>query len=296
MHPSHKLVAKHHGPFKITMVISPIVYQLEIPKQWKQCRLHDVFHASLLTRYEETMEHGVNFHEPPPEIIEGEPEYKVEKILASRQQGHSWKLHYLIKWIGYSNVHNTWEPHNQVHTPELIKEFYQENETAIRHGQMTKEEKEIKRTDPYNTISIPLSLVKNFLMVLSHLLATPAAMPAQCHQNNYPSATPSSAPRETRCQRERRIAANRAATEAATTRPHTPPPAHRPLRPTRASIATDLLESDEATPIAYNPMNMPHHGYPWETINNLTKLHHLYPVKWEHALSEMVAATNPNTE
>ena len=83
MHPSHKLAAKCHGPFKITMVISPVVYRLEIPKQWKQRRLHDMFHASLLTRYKETEEHGINFHEPPPEIIEGEPEYEVEKILAS---------------------------------------------------------------------------------------------------------------------------------------------------------------------------------------------------------------------
>ena len=34
-HPSHKLAAKCHGPFKITVVISPVVYQLGIPEQWK---------------------------------------------------------------------------------------------------------------------------------------------------------------------------------------------------------------------------------------------------------------------
>ena len=47
-HPSHKLAAKRHGPFRVTAVISPVVYRLKIPKQWKQQHLHDVFHANLL--------------------------------------------------------------------------------------------------------------------------------------------------------------------------------------------------------------------------------------------------------
>jgi len=40
-----------------------------------------VFHASLLTPYKETDEHGTNFLEPPPELIEGEEEWEVEQIL-----------------------------------------------------------------------------------------------------------------------------------------------------------------------------------------------------------------------
>ena len=48
--PSAKLAPKRHGPFKITKVLSPITYQLELPPQWK---IHDVFHADLLTPYRE---------------------------------------------------------------------------------------------------------------------------------------------------------------------------------------------------------------------------------------------------
>ena len=108
---------------------------------------------------------------------------------------------------------------------------------------------------------------------------------------------PSSAPREMRHQRERRIAANQAAAEAAATRSSMPPPAHRPLRLMhRTTVTTDSSESDDATPVARNPMNMPRHGYPWETISNLTELRRLYPVEWEHTLSEMVNATDPSTE
>jgi len=122
-------------------------------------------------------------------------------------------------------------------------------------------------------------------------------MPAQRRQNGYPSATPSSAPRETRRQRERHITANQAAAEATATRSSMPPPAHRPLRLMhRTTVATDSSESDKATPVAHNPMDLPHHGYPWETISNLTELRRLYPVEWEHALSEMVNATDPSTE
>ena len=80
-HPTAKLAPKCYGPFPITNKISDIVYQLELPPQWK---IHNMFHTSLLTRYRETEMHGENYPEPPPDIIEGEPEYEVEEILGSR--------------------------------------------------------------------------------------------------------------------------------------------------------------------------------------------------------------------
>ena len=63
MHPTAKLGPRRYGPFKITKKLSHVVYQLHIPQQWK---IHDVFHAALLTPYKETEEHGPNYHEPPP--------------------------------------------------------------------------------------------------------------------------------------------------------------------------------------------------------------------------------------
>ena len=64
-HPSAKLALKQYGPFKVLKEISPIVYRLKLPPHWT---LHNVFHVSLLTPYRETPEHGINFHEPPPEL------------------------------------------------------------------------------------------------------------------------------------------------------------------------------------------------------------------------------------
>jgi hypothetical protein len=83
-HPKTKLDTKRYGPFPITKEVSPVVFQLTLPPQW---RIHNVFHASLLTPYKDMEEHGDNFAQPPLELIDGQEEYKVEQIMNS-------------KWIG----------------------------------------------------------------------------------------------------------------------------------------------------------------------------------------------------
>ena len=79
-HPTAKLAPKRHGPFKITRVLSTITYQLELPIKWK---LHPVFHVDLLMPYCETDFHGVNYDKPPPDLINGEEEYEVERVVSS---------------------------------------------------------------------------------------------------------------------------------------------------------------------------------------------------------------------
>jgi hypothetical protein len=58
LYPSAKLGSKRYGPFRVLTQFSNAVYQLEIPRQWK---IHNVFHANLLTPYKETELHGPNF-------------------------------------------------------------------------------------------------------------------------------------------------------------------------------------------------------------------------------------------
>jgi len=76
-HQKTKLNPKRYGPFKIIKAISSVAYQLGLPPSWK---IHPVFHASLLSPYSKTTSHGPNFSRPPPELIDGEAEYKVELI------------------------------------------------------------------------------------------------------------------------------------------------------------------------------------------------------------------------
>jgi Chromo (CHRromatin Organisation MOdifier) domain len=131
-HPFPKLAPKHYGPFLVEQVINPMVFKLRLPEQWKQKRLHPVFHASLLSPYKETEEHGLNFLEPPPDIIEGEEEYEVEQVLDSRHSGRKKQLQYLLKWKGYSEVHNSWGPADQVHATELIEDYHKQKLTAVK--------------------------------------------------------------------------------------------------------------------------------------------------------------------
>ena len=119
-----KLAPKRHGPFTITKQVSPVAYQLALPPAWT---IHDVFHASLLTPYHETIEHGTNFTRPPPDIVEGEMEFEVEQIRGHRYFGRARRLQYLVKWKGYPEADNTWEPADQVFAPKLIDQYHRAN-------------------------------------------------------------------------------------------------------------------------------------------------------------------------
>ena len=123
-HQSTKLAPKCYGPFVITKEISPVVYQIELPTSWG---IHNVFHASLLSPYHETTAFGPNFSRPPPDLIGGEEEYKVERILNHRRHGRSRRLQYFIKWKGYPESDNTWEPVNQIHALDLLKAYHRSN-------------------------------------------------------------------------------------------------------------------------------------------------------------------------
>jgi hypothetical protein len=80
-HSTTKLAPKRYGPFTIKKGISDVIFQLELSHQWK---IHNVFHASLLTPYVETELHGPNYPKPPPKISKGDPKFEVEQIVGSR--------------------------------------------------------------------------------------------------------------------------------------------------------------------------------------------------------------------
>jgi len=48
----------------------------------------------MLHPYQKTEQYGINFQEPPPDLIDGEPEWEVEKILNVHMWGR--KKQYLI--------------------------------------------------------------------------------------------------------------------------------------------------------------------------------------------------------
>jgi len=118
---SNKLAPRRQGPFVIKRVISPVAFQLALPPSW---RIHDVFHASLLTPYVETPAHGPNYTRPLPELIDEDPEYEVKAIINHRVYGRWHQLQYLIKWKGYPHSDNTWEPATNLHADKLIRAYH----------------------------------------------------------------------------------------------------------------------------------------------------------------------------
>ena len=117
--PNPKFTPKREGPFSITKVLSPITYQLRLPKTWK---IHPIFHASLLTPYKENSVHGRNFPTPPPDLIDGEEEYEIEKILCHRDSPSS--RMFLIRWKGYSAEEDSWIPErNLKHARSALEDY-----------------------------------------------------------------------------------------------------------------------------------------------------------------------------
>ena len=95
--PSSKFKQRFLGPYIIKRVVSPVAYELALPRTLK---VHPVFHVSLLKPY---LEDPINpSPPPPPEPIvndEGEEEFYVEEILNHRVRrlGRSPRLELLVR-------------------------------------------------------------------------------------------------------------------------------------------------------------------------------------------------------
>ena len=117
-YPSRKLAPKQQGPFEISQVLSLLTYHLHLPSTWK---IHDVFHATLLSSYKKTKTHGPNFLKPPPDLI-GKEEYEVEWIIS--HWGTSGHRKYLTTWKGYPLSENTWEPESNLqHMSKMLGNY-----------------------------------------------------------------------------------------------------------------------------------------------------------------------------
>ena len=121
-----KFAPKREGPFTITKVLSPISYQLCLPKTWK---IHPVFHATLLSPYRENNVHGPNFPNPPPDLIAGEEEYEIERIL--RHRGPPSRRSFLIQWKGYSAEEDSWIPEQDLKNAKSALTDYKKRHPTV---------------------------------------------------------------------------------------------------------------------------------------------------------------------
>ena len=99
---NRKFAPKWEGPFLISEVLSPVTYCLSIPLKWK---IHNTFHASLLSPYHENDVHGPNYMRSPPDLIGTEEEYEVEAIITHRGSARNSRTSCIGKDTPWLKIH-----------------------------------------------------------------------------------------------------------------------------------------------------------------------------------------------
>jgi Chromo (CHRromatin Organisation MOdifier) domain len=180
-HGTIKLSPKRYGPFIITKLISPVASQLSLPVSWN---IHPVFHNSLLTPFVETSAHGPNFMRPPPDLIDGEAEYKVEAIRSHRHFGKNKRIQYLLKWKGYPEADNTWESEDQLNAPDLLKQYNKRHslEHIKTQGRVVKLHPPSPTSSWLSTIPMHISTTQLTCHLLSSII--------ECHLSTCPMSLP----------------------------------------------------------------------------------------------------------
>jgi len=126
--PSKKLTEKQIGPYPITQIISPNAVKLKLPRS---IRIDAPINVSRLRPYKPPTLPGQQITPQPPIEIEGESEYEVDEILDSRLRRN--KLQFLVKWKGYTDENNSWEPEeNCSNARDAIVQFYANYPNAPR--------------------------------------------------------------------------------------------------------------------------------------------------------------------
>lgn len=120
--PSSKLDHRFLGPFKIIEAVGPRAFRLELPPTIK---IHNVFHVSRLQPYHSNhLPSRSTPPAPPPEIIDEEEHYEVEKILDSRCPSPN-RLEYYVDFVGWGVQDRQWiRAYDLSHNAPIVVDFH----------------------------------------------------------------------------------------------------------------------------------------------------------------------------
>jgi len=122
-----KLTERFVGPYRVKGIVSSNAIELDL---LSSVRIHPVVNVSRIRRYRDQVK-GQKVTPPPPVEIQGEMEYKVEKILSKRKRYG--KVEYLVWWKGYMAEEDTWEKEENLgNAREAVEDYEREYEKTAR--------------------------------------------------------------------------------------------------------------------------------------------------------------------
>lgn len=102
-----KLAQRWISPFEVTQHINPNIYRLRMSNLYPGI---PIFNYQHLKKYEDSpAEYGERYNLPEMRMMKPmQEEYEVERIIAERRTKKG--IEFLVCWVGYSPLYNTWEP------------------------------------------------------------------------------------------------------------------------------------------------------------------------------------------
>ena len=218
--------------------------------------------------------------------MDGQLEWEVEQILGVRRRRN--QLQYLIRWKGFSDAHDSWEPMTHINADQLIRDVYKEHPSAIRKTAVLKNHNQsdqiplIKRlamsTTPSSTIASPF---------IGEFTPLPPSPPLSLEERI--TDTPSPLPLLERISEpeEEKPFQTPPGTPGGTTTDHSPPFTSPPPFPSvHALPIASPLSMDTICPDGYevyNPRRFPNHAkYGQKIVIDLEESVDLDLIKFEH--------------
>merc|ERR1712086_719978 len=86
---------------------------------------------------------------------EEEEEYEIESIVKRKPQGKDGKYEYWVKWKGYDEAENTWEPEENLEgsAKEMLKAF-NEKESSKKRSRKKAEDNEDETAEPEEEVQV----------------------------------------------------------------------------------------------------------------------------------------------
>ena len=121
---NQSLTQKWIGPYQVIKPAGSHAYKLQLPRG---IRIHHVVHTTLLKPYKKN---AANYAEETDDE-QDDLFYNVESVVASKR--FSRKVKYRIRWEGYEEQDDTWEPvENLRDSMDAVKNFHKAHPKALR--------------------------------------------------------------------------------------------------------------------------------------------------------------------